>query len=235
MSIRRMIVGVVMSAVAGMYSGCGSTGRALEDTDHIGRASTVPTPDFNGAFNRPPGADYFEPAAGWTVEPSYFFALDPNQPSDPRLHPTARGHGGVFFQADAGRNGGVALYFQLCYATRDPAWCEGPIIVSSSRFPVASGTPYRLGLWFRSTIFLASAPPRENRTRLSIHFYDSNGNDAGSNGFAIEPNEAPVESWTSNFRDVMIPGNVTTARIEVAVDRNHQSHVYIDDVVLIPI
>lgn len=219
-----------------LAAGCSGAGGARDDVDSVGRGSTIPTPHFNGAFDRAPTAAYFEPAAGWSVEPTFFFAPDPTtSPPDLRLHPTAHGHGGVFFQADAGRNGGVALYFQLCYTTRDPQWCEGPIVVSSQRFAVSGGTPYRMGLWFRSTIFLHIGGPNEHRTRLSVRYYDSTGTSLSVDGFTVEPNEAPVDAWTANFLDVMVPGNAVEARIEVGIDRNHQSHVYIDDVTFTPI
>lgn len=212
--------------------GCSGAGRGGDDLDGVNRGATTAVPQFNGAFERTNSSAPFEPAPGWSVDPAFFFTLDP---TDGRIHPTARGHGGVFFQADAGRNGGTALYFQICYASRDPAWCEGPLVVSSQRFPVASGSPYRLGLWFRSTIFLNIGGPNEHRTRLSVRYFDNAGAPLSTDGFGIEPNEAPVDSWTSNFLDVMVPGNAVEARIEVGIDRNHQSHVYIDDVTFIPI
>lgn len=67
----------------------------------------------------------FEPSTGWTVITPGFFATYPPPSTDPRLHPTARGNGGVFFQYGMGRTQGsprppgygpesTALLFQTC-------------------------------------------------------------------------------------------------------------------------
>lgn len=67
----------------------------------------------------------FEPSIGWTVITPGYFAVYPPPSTDPRLHPTTRGNGGVFFQYGAGRIQGsprppgygpesTALLFQTC-------------------------------------------------------------------------------------------------------------------------
>lgn len=175
-----------------------------------------------------------DPPHGWEVSPLDVFR-------------SSRGHGGVFFSYGAGRNAGpprppgynvpdgTALHLQLCYTTYDPSWCEGPIVVSSARFAVNPGGRYRLSMWLRSTIFMATGQPQENRTRLSVRFYDRSGVSIGTDGFPFEPNTAPLSEWTQGHADVTVPIGAVEARIEVGADRNRQSNVYIDDIGFTPI
>ncbi len=186
----------------------------------------------------------FEPSNGWTVTPSYFFAPTP---TDPRLHPAAKGNGGVFFQYGAGRNpgpprppgyqvpDGTALYFQTCNIANDPTWCEGDAVVTSSRFAISGGAMYRLGAWLKSTTFMVTGEPRENRTRFAVRFFDASGAELGSDGFNFEPNAAPVADWTNAFQDFGAPSAAAQAQVEIHVDRYRQSNVYVDDVSFSPL
>lgn len=176
----------------------------------------------------PVGAPY-----GWTVEPTEIFK-------------STHGNGGVFFQYGAGRvespslpgypgiPNNTALYFQVCDVVHEAGWCEGIASVISETFAISGAHDYRLAVWARSTTFLATTTPQENRLFVDVSFLDAAGALLGVNRLNFTPNSAPMP-WTENILDITAPANATSARISINAARYRQSNVYVDDVRLVPL
>lgn len=216
-----------------------------DDGTNPGAVSTTP-PSFNGGFDErdmpscvtlPNGSV----SCGWPTDASYGWGVSP-----PEVFRGTRGHGGTFFQYGAGRANtppragypsipdNTALYFQLCYTANDPAWCNGFVTVRSSRFPVSQGARHRLSAWARSSVVLATGQPQEHRLRVSARYLNSAGGSVAVDGFQFSPNAAPLDTWTENFTELAVPAGATEAQIEIEVDRNRQSNIYVDDVMFTP-
>jgi hypothetical protein len=228
---------------------CGGPVEPCDPCDPPPPAALAAPTNFNGGFEAramPPLSSCSRDSAGvlycpWPTSLPDGWTVSPNE-----VYLGSRGHGGTFFQYGAGRvwepsygeqypnvPDNTALMLQTCYTQHDPAWCEGTVLITSRVFDVSASGNYRLSMWLRSTLFMASYPPYENRTRLTVRFLDANLNQVAADSFTFAPNAAPID-WTFGSKDVVVPGNATKAQVVIGVDRLRQSMVYIDDVALDP-